>query len=65
MPDAGRTRMLVAGGAGREGQLILGSGGSVAANDISVARGLGYEPGHDLKAAGIATVWPELSETAK
>ena len=32
--------------------------------DISAARALGYEPGHDLK-AGIATVWPEFSETAK
>jgi nucleoside-diphosphate-sugar epimerase len=30
--------------------------------DISVARGLGYQPEHDLK-AGIATVWPEFSET--
>jgi UDP-glucose 4-epimerase len=29
--------------------------------DISAARALGYEPGHDLK-AGIATVWPEFSE---
>lgn len=32
--------------------------------DISAARSLGYEPQHDLK-AGIATVWPEFSETAK
>jgi UDP-glucose 4-epimerase len=32
--------------------------------DISAARTLGYEPGHDLK-AGIATVWPEFSEAAK
>jgi len=32
--------------------------------DISAARALGYKPGHDLK-AGIATVWPEFSETAK
>lgn len=32
--------------------------------DISAARRLGYEPGHDLK-AGIATVWPEFSETSK
>lgn len=32
--------------------------------DISAARALGYRPGHDLK-AGIATVWPEFSETAK
>jgi UDP-glucose 4-epimerase len=32
--------------------------------DISAARSLGYAPGHDLK-AGIATVWPEFSETAK
>jgi UDP-glucose 4-epimerase len=29
--------------------------------DISAAKALGYEPGHDLK-AGIATVWPEFSE---
>jgi UDP-glucose 4-epimerase len=32
--------------------------------DISAARALGYEPRFDLK-AGIATVWPEFSETAK
>jgi len=32
--------------------------------DISTARSLGYEPRFDLK-AGIATVWPEFSETAK
>ncbi len=32
--------------------------------DISAARSLGYRPGYDLK-AGIATVWPEFSETAK
>jgi UDP-glucose 4-epimerase len=32
--------------------------------DISAARALGYEPKYDLK-AGIATVWPEFSETAK
>jgi UDP-glucose 4-epimerase len=31
---------------------------------ISAARALGYEPRYDLK-AGIATVWPEFSETAK
>jgi UDP-glucose 4-epimerase len=32
--------------------------------DISAAMALGYEPKYDLK-AGIATVWPEFSETAK
>jgi UDP-glucose 4-epimerase len=32
--------------------------------DISAAKSLGYIPRHDLK-AGIATVWPEFSETAK
>ncbi len=32
--------------------------------DISAARAIGYEPRVDLK-AGIATVWPEFSETAK
>ncbi len=32
--------------------------------DISAARAIGYEPRYDLK-AGIATVWPEFSETAK
>lgn len=32
--------------------------------DIATACKLGYKPGHDLK-AGIATVWPEFSETAK
>ena len=32
--------------------------------DISAARALGYNPRYDLK-AGIATVWPEFSETAK
>jgi UDP-glucose 4-epimerase len=32
--------------------------------DISAARSLGYQPSYDLK-AGIATVWPEFSETAK
>lgn len=32
--------------------------------DISAARALGYQPGHDLK-AGFATVWPEFSEAAK
>ena len=32
--------------------------------DISAARSLGYRPRYDLK-AGIATVWPEFSETAK
>ncbi len=32
--------------------------------DISAARALGYKPGYDLK-AGIATVWPEFSETSK
>ncbi len=32
--------------------------------DISAARALGYAPKMDLK-AGIATVWPEFSETAK
>ena len=32
--------------------------------DISAARALGYQPGHDLK-SGMATVWPEFSEAAK
>ena len=32
--------------------------------DISAARSLGYAPRFDLK-AGIATVWPEFSETTK
>lgn len=32
--------------------------------DISAARSLGYAPRLNLK-AGIATVWPESSETAK
>jgi UDP-glucose 4-epimerase len=32
--------------------------------DISAARSLGYRPKFDLK-SGIATVWPEFSETAK
>jgi len=32
--------------------------------DISAARSMGYRPRFDLK-AGIATVWPEFSETAK
>jgi len=32
--------------------------------DISAARGLGYAPRFDLK-AGIATVWPEFSETTR
>jgi UDP-glucose 4-epimerase len=32
--------------------------------DISAARSLGYAPRFDLK-AGIATVWPEFSETAR
>jgi UDP-glucose 4-epimerase len=32
--------------------------------DISAARALGYAPRFDLK-AGIATVWPEFSETAR
>jgi hypothetical protein len=32
--------------------------------DISAARGLCHKPDYDLK-AGIATVWPEFSETAK
>jgi UDP-glucose 4-epimerase len=32
--------------------------------DVSAARALGYQPRYDLK-AGIATVWPEFSETAK
>lgn len=32
--------------------------------DISVARGLGYKPRHDLW-ADIASLWPEFSETAK
>lgn len=32
--------------------------------DISVARELGYRPEHDLK-AGLATVWPEFSETTQ
>jgi UDP-glucose 4-epimerase len=32
--------------------------------DISAARALGYTPRFDLK-AGIATVWPEFSETAR
>jgi len=32
--------------------------------DISAARSLGYQPRYDLK-AGIATMWPEFSETAK
>ena len=31
--------------------------------DISAARALGYQPTYDLK-SGIATVWPEFSETA-
>jgi UDP-glucose 4-epimerase len=30
--------------------------------DVSVARGLGYAPVHDLK-SGLATVWPEFSGT--
>jgi UDP-glucose 4-epimerase len=32
--------------------------------DISAARALGYQPAYDLK-AGIATVWPDFSETAR
>jgi nucleoside-diphosphate-sugar epimerase len=40
----------------------LEAGAEVTSADISVARGLGYQPEHDLK-AGIATVWPEFSET--
>jgi NAD(P)-dependent dehydrogenase (short-subunit alcohol dehydrogenase family) len=32
--------------------------------DISAARSLAHQPRYDLK-AGIATVWPEFSETAK
>jgi UDP-glucose 4-epimerase len=28
--------------------------------DVSVARGLGYAPVHDLK-SGLATVWPEFA----
>ena len=31
--------------------------------DISAARGLGYEPAHDLK-SGLATVWPEFAPPA-
>jgi len=80
---------------GHNGPLILGSGESVAVNDIveaarsvtgaelpaehvptkpgdipaviidiSAARALGYAPRFDLK-AGIATVWPEFSETTR
>ena len=30
--------------------------------DISLARGLGYTPGYDLK-SGLATVWPEFAGT--
>jgi UDP-glucose 4-epimerase len=30
--------------------------------DTSVARGLGYVPGYDLK-SGLATVWPEFAGT--
>jgi UDP-glucose 4-epimerase len=87
--------ILTAWRAGHSGPLILGSGESVAVNDIveaarsvtgaelptehvpprpgempaviidiSAARSLGYAPRFDLK-AGIATVWPEFSETAK
>jgi UDP-glucose 4-epimerase len=29
--------------------------------DVSAARALGYEPGHDLK-SGLSTVWPEFSK---
>jgi UDP-glucose 4-epimerase len=87
--------ILTAWTAGHIGPLILGSGESMAVNDIveaarsvtgaelpaehvpakpgdipavivniSAARALGYAPRFDLK-AGIATVWPEFSETAR
>ncbi len=87
--------VLLAWKTGHNGPLILGSGESVAVNDIvdaarsvtgaeipvehvppkpgempaviidiSAARALGYAPRFDLK-AGIATVWPEFSETAR
>ncbi|HEX6934383.1 MAG TPA: NAD-dependent epimerase/dehydratase family protein [Streptosporangiaceae bacterium] len=87
--------ILTAWLARHNGPLILGSGESVAVNDIveaarsvtgaelpaehippkpgempaviidiSAARALGYAPRFDLK-AGIATVWPEFSETAR
>jgi UDP-glucose 4-epimerase len=32
--------------------------------DISRARSVGFEPGHDLK-SGLATVWPEFAEAAQ
>lgn len=32
--------------------------------DISAARGLGYEPAHDL-ASGLATVWPEFAKAGE
>jgi UDP-glucose 4-epimerase len=87
--------LLLAWKTRHNGPLILGSGESVAVNDIvdaarsvtgaelpaehvppkpgemptvivdiSAARALGYAPRFDLK-AGIATVWPEFSETAR
>lgn len=87
--------IFTAWSAGHIGPLILGSGESMAVNDIveaarsvtgaelpvehvppkpgdipavivdiSAARALGYAPRFDLK-AGIATVWPEFSETAR
>jgi 3-hydroxyacyl-CoA dehydrogenase len=48
----------------RTARALLVAGLDVTSADLhaSVARGLGYQPEHDLK-AGIATVWPEFSET--
>ncbi len=74
------SRVLVTGGAGFIGRRVVRSvtGAEIPAEhvppkpgempaviiDISAARALGCRPGYDLK-AGIATVWPEFSETAK
>jgi nucleoside-diphosphate-sugar epimerase len=56
---AGFTGRRLVRAAGHSGPLILGSGKLVSVNDIvEAARSV------DVK-AGIATVWPEFSETAK
>jgi UDP-glucose 4-epimerase len=66
MPEGSRSSLLMTGGAGLTGQHAVRALLDMAAAivDISAARALGYQPAHDLK-AGIATVWPEFSETAK
>jgi hypothetical protein len=68
LADGSLSRLLVTGGADQEipVERVPAKPGEMPSViiDISAARSLGYQSSYDHK-AGIATVWPEFSETAK